>query len=157
MCEVRGHQFECTIDKDHEVRVTSLPMAIAWAIREDIKRTSLAGALAKLPTRLKAYVLRRQQVEDTERKHASSLLGRQLQTAGSYTFVGMELRLSFERYKGVLRLELWYDDFSAHPTRIVIMSRGAPEFKDIVTEKAEDIRKLMQSSLLDEACDVLCF
>lgn len=155
-CDMGGHKFECTIDKHHRVRATSLPMAIAWAVCEDIEGSSLEQALAKLPKRLKAYVLRRQQIEDTERKHASSLLGRKLQTAGSFTFVRMDLALRVDKYTGVLRLELWYDDFSVHPTRIVVMSRGEPEFMDLVSEKVDNIRELMESSLLDKACDVLC-
>lgn len=155
-CDMGGHEFECTIDKHHRVRATRLPLAIAWAVCEDIEWSSLEEALAKLPKRLKAHLLRRQQIEDTERKHASRLVGRKLQTAGSYTFVRMDLALSVEMCSGVLRLELWYDDFAVHPTRIAVHSRGAPEFIDLVTKKGEDIRELMESEPLDKACDVLC-
>lgn len=154
--EIGGQKFECMLDKRRTVHVTRLPLAMAWALREDIENSSLDVALAKLPKRLKAYVMRQQQVENTERKHSLHLLGRKLQTAGSYSFIRADLVLSFGDYDGVLRLDMWYDDFSVHPERTVVGCRGPPEFIDRVNEKTEDIDNLLQSLPLDEACDMLC-
>ncbi|KAK8781109.1 hypothetical protein V5799_017549 [Amblyomma americanum] len=156
ICEVGGQKFECMLDKRRTVDVISLPLATAWALREDIEHSSLDAALAKLPKRLKAYVARQQQVENTERKHSLHLLGRKLETAGSYTFIRADLVLNFGVYDGVLRLDMWYDDFSVHPERTVVKSRGPPDFMDLVSDKVQDIKDLLQRLPLDEACDVLC-
>ncbi|KAL1478228.1 hypothetical protein MTO96_016414 [Rhipicephalus appendiculatus] len=154
--ETGGHAFKCIVEKHRRIRPIKMPFAIASAVGQDIDSSSLEDALGRLPKRLKAYVLRRQQIDDTERKHAPRLVGRKLHTAGDCTFVRVDLKLTAGGHPGVLRLEVGYDDFSAHPIRVIVMSRGSPEFMDIVTERVEDIRDLLESKLLDEACDVLC-
>ncbi|KAH6934686.1 hypothetical protein HPB50_027013 [Hyalomma asiaticum] len=155
-CSIGGHDFKCTFDKHRKVRATSMPLAIVAAVREDIEWSSLERAIAVLPKRLKAYVLRRQQIEDTERKHASRLADRKLLTCSGCTFVRMDLALTVVGQKGVLRLEMGYDDFSVHPSRVSVKSRGAPEFVDKVCDKVDDIRGLVLHSPLDEACSMLC-
>lgn len=148
--------FECTLHNERRIRSSTLPLAMSWSLLEDIKRSSLEEALAKLPRRIKAYVLRRQQIEDTERKHGSQLRGGKVHTAGSCTFVRVEVLLSVGDYDGVLRMDLWYDDFSTHPVRTVVSCEAPDEFVKLVGGKVDDIKHLLEVSLLDEACDVFC-
>lgn len=155
-CEMGGSAFKCVLEKHRRIRPIKMPFAIAWAVGQDIDTASLGKALGRLPKRLKAYVLRRQQVDDTERKHASHLVGGKVHTAGDCTFVRVDLKLTATGHPGVLRLEVWYGTFSVHPVRIIVRSKGSPEFMDIVADRVEDIRDLLESSLLDEACSVLC-
>ncbi|KAH8038945.1 hypothetical protein MRX96_026031 [Rhipicephalus microplus] len=154
--EMGGHAFKFVVEKRGRIRPIKMPFSIAAAIGQDIASSSLEEALAKLPKRLKAYLLRRQQVEDTERKHAAHLLGQRLHTAGNCTFVRADLQLTVKGHPGVLRLEVRYHEFSVHPVQVVVKSRGSPEFMDIVTDRVEDIRDLLESTFLDEACGVLC-
>ncbi|KAK8773535.1 hypothetical protein V5799_011932 [Amblyomma americanum] len=153
-CETGGQKFECLLDKRLTVDVISLPLATAWALREDLENSSLQAALENLPKRLEAYVLRQKQVENTERKHGLHLLRRKLETAGSYTFIRADLVLDFEDYGGI-RLDMWYDDFSVRPHRAIVKCRGPSSFTDMVSDKVEGIQDLLQSLPLDEACDVL--
>lgn len=128
---------------------------MSWSLLEDIKTSSLEAALARLPRRIRAYVARRQQVEDTERKHGSRLRGGKVQTAGSCTFARVDMLLTIGDSDGVLRLDLSYDDFSPHPQSTVVSCEAPDEFVESVRARAEDIRDLLQTSLLDEACDAL--
>lgn len=147
--------FECTLQDQRKIRSSTLPLAMSWSLLEDIKTSSLEVALASLPRRIGAYVVRRQQVQDTERKHGSRLRGGRVQTAGSCTFVRLDMLLTIGDSDGVLRLDLSYDDFSPHPQRINVSCEAPDEFVEMVRARAEDMRDLLQSSLLDEACDVL--
>lgn len=151
-----GETFECTLQDERRIRSSTLPLAMSWSLLEDIKKSSLEEALARLPGRIKAYVLRRRQVEDTERKHGSQLRGGRVQTAGSCTFVRVDILLRVGDSDGVLRLDLWYDDLSPHPARTVVSCEAPDEFLEAVRGRAEDVRQLLQTSLLDEACDMLC-
>lgn len=147
--------FECTLQDPRTIRSSTLPLAMSSSLLEDIKKSSLEVALAHLPGRIKAYVARRQQVLDTERKHGSRLRGGKVETAGSCTFVRLDMLLTIEGSDGVLRLDLSYDDFSPHPRRTVVSCEGPDDVVELVRSRAEDIRDLLQSSFLDEACDVL--
>ncbi|CAN7976512.1 unnamed protein product [Ixodes persulcatus] len=134
----------------------NMPLPLHWSLLRDIKRSSLSEALIVHTKRIKAYALRRLQLDGAIRDCKEFLADGRIEAAGACNYVLVDLCLEIMGERGRLVLELWYEDFSLHPVRSRLTVDGSAAFKAPVTDKMDDIVAMLDSKLLDEVCRALC-
>lgn len=158
--ETGGVLYSCTLKTESEGyairQYSNLPTAIAWSLLRDIRRSSLEEALAVFPKRIRAYALRRTQVDDTIASQESRVAGRKIHTTSSCSFVRLDLNIFLSGGPaGIIRFDLWYTDFSVHPTRQKVSARGPPDFVAPVSQRLDAIHELLRTKPLNDVCEAL--
>lgn len=146
--------YFCTVETSPTYRIIdgNMPIGVLVCLLRDMRQISTEDAILKLPKRLRAYLLRREQINLCIENHGDYLVGNKIETTGACTFAQVRLRVQIGDELGVIQMNLSYGEYSMHPISYSISTSGSDDYRTSVEEKADAIGEMLENMPLPDVC-----